>query len=200
MEDKNPNETPHQTTLRVIQTLKNALHLDVEIPDIDIAHRSGQFLKNGDRPIICKFETRLKRHEVIKGRKKLKGTSIVIKEDLTVRNLKRMNDVRAVENVTNVWSDEGKIIALLDSNDKVLIDYKKVLTKPIVPKRLQKKASSEAASTSLDTRADKCSMGPLFVAETETHADPGEDEQNDLFSAVQYCLSLCYFFLYKEIR
>ena len=76
IEDTNPNETPHQTTLRAIQTLKDKLHLDVGISVIDIAHRTGQFLKDGDKPIICKFVTSLKRLEVIESRKTLKDTSM----------------------------------------------------------------------------------------------------------------------------
>ena len=47
--------------------------------------------------------------------------------------MQQLQEVQDVENVTKAWSDDGKIIALLDSTDKVLITYKTDLTKPIKP-------------------------------------------------------------------
>lgn len=138
IDDRNPKETSHETSEIVANILKSKLNVDVDIQDIDVAHRTGRFLKDGNRPIICKFVTRLKKFEVIKRRRNLKGTAVVIKEDLTLINVKRINEASKVENVTKVWSDDGKIIALLDTDEKILIDYKTDLTKPLaVPKKKQ---------------------------------------------------------------
>ena len=49
-----------------------------------------------------------------------------------------MQDVLDVENVEKVWSDDGNIIALLDSDDKVKITYKTDLKNPLVPPRKKK--------------------------------------------------------------
>ena len=105
--DSNPSETPFETAVIVAEKLSAKLKLSIEVRDIDIAHRMGRFLKEGNRPIICKFVSRFKKVEVIKSRRLLKGTPIVIKEDLTLRNMQRLQEVQDVENVTKAWSDDG---------------------------------------------------------------------------------------------
>lgn len=77
---------PHETAYTVVKFLQKYLGVTVEVRDIDDAHRIGTFLSLGNRSIICKFVTRLKKFEVIERRKELKGTYIAIKEDLK-RNL-----------------------------------------------------------------------------------------------------------------
>ena len=89
-----------ETSAKVAGILSTKLGISVEFRDIDIAHRMGRFLEEGNRPIICKFITRSKKFEVIKSRKKLKSSPIVIKEDLTRRNIQRVQEVKEVENVT----------------------------------------------------------------------------------------------------
>ena len=47
-------------------------------------------------------------------RRKLKGTTYVILEDLTRENAKLLEDASDAPNVTNALSDQGKIIVKLD--------------------------------------------------------------------------------------
>lgn len=147
IDDRNSKETPIETSTKVAGILTAKLGISVELKDIDIAHRMGRFLKDGNRPIICKFVTRFKKFEVIKSRKKLKGSPVVIKEDLTRRNIQRVQEVKEVENVTEAWFDDGKLIALLDSDDKVRVTYKTDLTKPIKPPKKEKTLTRVAAAT-----------------------------------------------------
>ena len=166
--DSNPSETPFETAVIVAEKLSAKLKLSIEVRDIDIAHRMGRFLKEGNRPIICKFVSRFKKVEVIKSRRLLKGTPIVIKEDLTLRNMQRLQEVQDVENVTKAWSDDGKIIALLDSTDKVLITYKTDLTKPIKPPK--KKKQLKISETALGT-----TTGTIEVTEAVVDAGSGDE-------------------------
>ena len=48
----------------------------------------------------------------------LKGSSYVIREDLTHINAKLLEDVSGHEKVKAAWSDEGRIVALLNDNRK----------------------------------------------------------------------------------
>ena len=169
VDDRNPTETPYQTALKVADTLSSKLGLNIDFLDIDIAHRMGKFMKDGNRPIICKFVTRFKKYEVIKSRRLLKGTSVVIKEDLTQRNIQRIQEALEVENVTKAWSDDGKIIALLDSNDTVQITYKTDLSKPIkAPKKKKTLASNETARDSVEITENVSAAGSGVDDEAET--------------------------------
>ena len=57
-------------------------------------------------------------------RRKLKGTSYVILEDLTKKNAKLQEDASDAPNVTNALSDEGKIIVKLDISEKTEVTLK----------------------------------------------------------------------------
>lgn len=169
IDDRNPKETPFETSAKVAGILSTKLGISVEFRDIDIAHRMGRFLEEGNRPIICKFITRFKKFEVIKSRKKLKGSPIVIKEDLTRRNIQRVQEVKEVENVTEAWFDDGKIIALLDSKHKVKVSYKTDLTKPIKPPKRHKKPTGAPDDTEITENDDEDVNGD------ETEGEPTQD-------------------------
>lgn len=84
----------------------------------------GRFNKDSNRPVICKFVSRFTKHEVIKARRVLKNTAVVIREDLTLQNAKLLERTNACDSVRAAWSDEGKIIALLNNNKKTVVDMK----------------------------------------------------------------------------
>lgn len=136
LEDRNPSETAEETTSIVLQFLKNKLEIDLNRNDIEIAHRLGRFLDNGNRPVICRFVLRLNKMKVMKSRRLLKGSVYVIKEDLTHKNAKLLQDTAEVENVKTVWADQGKIIALVDSENgerkqKVVVTLRTDLSRPL---------------------------------------------------------------------
>ena len=49
-------------------------------------------------------------------RKKLKGTGIVIVEDLTLKNQKLLSKTRDAAKVKSAWSSDGRIIALVGAS------------------------------------------------------------------------------------
>ena len=101
------------------------------IKDIDRSHRTGSpreparpvsssrsandasGFKPRPRPIIVKLTSYRKRREIIEKRKLLKGTGIVIVEDLTLKNQKLLSLTRNAPNVKSAWSSDGRVIALL---------------------------------------------------------------------------------------
>lgn len=107
LEDRNKNETAEETSLTVIKFLKNKLEMDFKMIDIDIAHRLGRFREDGNRPVICRFSSRMNKMKVMKNRSSLKGSGYVIKEDLTLKNAKLLQEVAAISNVKAAWSDQG---------------------------------------------------------------------------------------------
>ena len=99
MEDRNKDETSHETTTAVINFCQKHLGVSLGRSDIDIAHRMGRYLDSGNRVVICRFVSRMDRDHVIKLRSKLKGTRYVIRDDLTNRNAKLLETASDVANV-----------------------------------------------------------------------------------------------------
>jgi len=125
IDDRKKAESYIESAMKVVKLVKDKLEIDISTADIDIAHRMGTFTEDANRPIICKFVSRSTKYEVIKARRKLKGSSVVIKEDLSRKNAKLLQDTKALESVSKAWSDDGRIIALLkDDTTKVLINWK----------------------------------------------------------------------------
>lgn len=123
MEDEK-SETTEETAKKVIKLLKDKLDFLIQTGEIDIAHRMGKYSDDGNRPVLCKFVRRCVKIEVMRARRKLKGTAVVIREDLTHENAKLLENTSAHKNVKLAWSDEGKIVALLKNNKKILVDRK----------------------------------------------------------------------------
>ena len=67
---------------------------------------------------VYKFKSYRKRMEVVKNRRKLKGTKYVIVEDLTAKNQKLLNEARVHSKVETAWSKDGHIIVLLKGSAK----------------------------------------------------------------------------------
>lgn len=136
LDDRDKNETAQETTYVVLNFLRNKLDINMKPSDIDTAHRLGKFQENGNRLVICRFVSRLQRMEVMSRRKTLKGTNFVIREDLTLKNAKLLECVSNVSNVKSAWSDQGKIIAELDTKSKkketVVVTLKTNLELPLV--------------------------------------------------------------------
>lgn len=66
-------------------------------------------------------------------RRNLKGPSDVIREDLTIKNAKLLEEVSAKAEVENAWSDDGEILALLRNGRKLRSGINSDLTIPLIP-------------------------------------------------------------------
>lgn len=120
--DTDKNETIEHSRDLVIKLLKDKLLITVQSHEIDVAHRLGRFMKEGCRPIICKFVSRTLKRDVIKKRRSLKGSQIIIREDLTPKNAKILERASGKDEVVSACSDEGKITGLLLNGKKVKFD------------------------------------------------------------------------------
>ena len=113
------------TRLSVCNFLKDKLGIKSKAGDIDAAHilpkGVNQIGQKDERPpnIIVKFMSRDARDEAIRRRKQLKGSGIVILEDLTAMNVKLMNRVNNHDQIERSWSQDGKIIGLSKAGTKI---------------------------------------------------------------------------------
>ena len=90
-----------------------ARKLDVHIlpSDIAVAHRLPKSRKQTHPPIIIRFKERQVRWDILKVRKKLKGSGISIAEDMTQDNFKLMMDAQESGCFTSVWFSNGRVKA-----------------------------------------------------------------------------------------
>nr|CAI5817926.1 unnamed protein product [Callosobruchus analis] len=73
--------------------------------------RVGKKLTNTPRGILVKFLKPNIKRNIYKNKKMLKGSGVVIKEDLTENRLKLMDAVIERTTLRSVWSSDGTIYA-----------------------------------------------------------------------------------------
>ena len=90
-------------------------------PDIEVAHRIGGKSRDPNKPrtIILKFVRRSDKLDVMLRRKSLKGRGISISDDLTVKNVNLINEVRDHERIEAAWSWDGKEYAKSKNGHKL---------------------------------------------------------------------------------
>lgn len=134
-----PESTMESTDELVINTINSKLEVPLAPDHLDRTHRLGKKTKPADasadgpqprpRPIIVKFISYSKRSEVFRAKRRLKGSSILISENLTANRMDLLRRAKLADSVTAVWSTDGKIICLLTSGRRFVVSNSKDLDK-----------------------------------------------------------------------
>ena len=111
VKDTNKNESAEETENLVRDLLRNRLGLNFSPGEFEICHRLGRFVVGSNRCIIVKFVRRKAKNATLYNRKKLAGSSVSISEDLTLTNVKRLQELRGLKCVFQCWSKDGKLFA-----------------------------------------------------------------------------------------
>lgn len=112
-------ERAEENPFDLVTALANdKLGLNVSPDDIDRTHRVGPVVAGKTRGIIVKFKNYQTRSAVIHNRRKLKGSRVVIKEDLTCQNQQLLKKTQNHNLVENAWSNDGKIFAPFKSDER----------------------------------------------------------------------------------
>lgn len=109
-----PQEKAEET---IINLCKTKLNININETEIDICHRLAS-REGGTRPIIVKFCRRFTKQHIYNNKSKLKGSKIVIREDLTVRRVGILKAAIKECGVGKVWTSQGKILCIV--NGKVV--------------------------------------------------------------------------------
>lgn len=96
----------------ILQVIKEKMNIDINIHDIERAHRIGKKTASNTRPIIVKFVSYRTRATVFQARRLLKGQKIYIQEDLTKYRHSLMLKATTVFGRERVWSRDGRIFWL----------------------------------------------------------------------------------------
>ena len=106
----------------VLKVLNTKMEAGISIQHIEKAHRLGKRLSENSfserdkksRPIIIKFASYRKRQEVFRHKKKLKGSGLVIAENLMKKRQFLFNRVKEIVGFRNCWTNDGRITASLN--------------------------------------------------------------------------------------
>ncbi|KAL8578019.1 hypothetical protein ACOMHN_048795 [Nucella lapillus] len=107
---------------KVMSLLHDKLQLaSIRPSDISTVQRFGGPGDDPAGPIIIRFRDRNLKVRVLLKRRLLKGTGILIVEDLTHLNMTRLLKVKSHPNVKACWTRDGKILALRKDDRKVVV-------------------------------------------------------------------------------
>lgn len=110
-------ESNEQTEKVVTCFLNNKLNVSLTESCIDRVHRVGKPSSGKIRPIILKLTNYHDRDSIFKVKSRLKGSGVVVREDLTAYNLSLLTKVINKYGLRNAWSRDGKIF--YKSRDKI---------------------------------------------------------------------------------
>lgn len=127
---KEANGAAESTDDTVCAIVNDRLGISLTANDIDRSHRiAAPKRDDGDggqeasragknsrpRAIIVKFTTYRKRSEILRARRRLKGTGVAIDEALTKTNQDLLWTAKRHEKVLEAWSSDGRIVVLLQA-------------------------------------------------------------------------------------
>lgn len=119
-------ETTDETTEEVVKFLKEKMKTNIEMKDIDIAHRLGKKNTNKPRTVIVRFISRRQKFLSMTERKaKLRGTGIYIVEDLTRLHQRVFTAARNNTEVESCWTRNGHIVVKYRASQRIeQIEYR----------------------------------------------------------------------------
>lgn len=98
----------------VVNMCNEKLGISITTSDIDVAHRLKS-KENGIRPIIVRFLHRSTKKNIYNSKKKLKGSKVVIKEDLTSYRVSLLKKLASCSPKTSYWTNNGKVFSKRDN-------------------------------------------------------------------------------------
>ena len=111
------------------QSYQSKLGLTIENSEYDRIHRVGR-RGSKNRQMIVKFKSYRTKAEVIKHRRKLKGTiGLFINKDLTAYNLDLYHQARGVPFIAATWSSDGKVFVKLPDESIHIVRCKEDIQK-----------------------------------------------------------------------
>lgn len=110
-----PEVEGEDTDIEVGKIFKDKLKLDIPLERLDRTHRVGRRpgpAADGSprwRPIIVRFTSYRDRRSVFSAKKLLKGTGVVVREDLTSQRVEVLKTAVSRYGVRNTWTMDGRV-------------------------------------------------------------------------------------------
>ena len=123
----------------VLDVFRNIMGMRIGIDEVERTHRLGRKayinstredrLPKSGRPIIIKFSAYRKRQEIFSNKKKLKGSDLLLTENLTKTRMHLLTKAREIVGVKNCWTVDGRIVAIRRDKKIVTISREEHLEK-----------------------------------------------------------------------
>ena len=129
-----PNKQGENTDNKAVKIFNNKLQVNIKPEDLERSHWLGKYprgeqMNSRPRPIIVKFARYNKRSEIFSVKKKLKSSGISISESLTTKQYELYTTAQKHPAIKSTWTQDGKIICLLNNNKKGVVQTTKDLNK-----------------------------------------------------------------------
>lgn len=114
-------ESSNENCDELVLNVCKAVGADITVRDIDRCHRVGPKSPGKTRPIIVKLTSYRYRQQIFINKRKLKGSSTTIREDLTTTRLAILKAAIERFGLFNCWSHEGDIIIKKPDGSKIRV-------------------------------------------------------------------------------
>lgn len=104
----------------VLELINNNIKIQVDKSQIISIYRTGKTKNNRPRHIIVKFQDNNLKYNIYKNKKLLRGTGVIIKEDLTTSRLKIVSNASDKYGFKNVWTTNGNVYAKTENGVRKL--------------------------------------------------------------------------------
>ena len=139
-------EKSEDTTREVEKIIRKLNILNLNATCIDVAHRIGQQRPASDRAILVRLTSHKAQSKILSARRTLKGTGIVITEDLTRANSARYHRIREMPRVYQAWTKFGDTYVKLDGKEGRVVKINKQSSLQEVNKYLEEAAEQHGPS------------------------------------------------------
>lgn len=123
-----PEEKGENTDQILMRIFEQKLGVAISFADIEKSHRLGKTpaVRDKGRPIIVRFASYRTRATVFSNKKKLKGSGITVREDLTKVRIDLLQKVQKAFGTRQVWTVDGKIFWVENVQGKLVKMTKKI--------------------------------------------------------------------------
>ncbi|KAB0800441.1 hypothetical protein PPYR_06181 [Photinus pyralis] len=111
-----PEATNEDSDKIILAVAQNNLKVALDINDLDRSHRLGKRQGDKPRPIIFKLVSYRIRQLLFTNKSKLKGTSMVLRENLTEKRRMVLSEAAKKYGSRRVWTLDGKIFISVGEN------------------------------------------------------------------------------------
>ncbi|XP_066143079.1 uncharacterized protein [Euwallacea fornicatus] len=119
---KENRDTVYRAQNEFCDMVKRNMGIHITPGDIDFCYRMGPPQDNRSRPLVVAFVNRWIRNDIFNSKRLLKGTGMLVFENLIYERLVLFRKVRALVGVKNCWTRRGKIFVALDGEKKQITD------------------------------------------------------------------------------
>ena len=117
-------EVNEDTENKLVNIFQEKLGVPITAESIDRCHRIGVIraasVRKTARPVLVQFTSYKIRESVYRAKAKLKGTKLVLSEDLTNTRYELLKAARLKFGNRKAWSNDGKVFVICDDSKVVL--------------------------------------------------------------------------------